>query len=187
MELQPKQELIAEPVSLPWLPYEAIHFLERHLTKKSLVFEWGCGCSTFWIGRRVKNLISIEHDPRWFDNVLALLRKKRLDRRVDLMFRPQAEHYVSAIEAYSDDLFDVIVVDGKWRPACLARVMPKIRNGGLLLLDNSNRIEYKQPMKLLSRHWKRIDFEGHGRINPRVPARTRKQMKVWRATFWKKP
>jgi predicted O-methyltransferase YrrM len=58
----------------PWLTSEAVVFLERSLEPDRVGFEWGSGRSTVWFARWVRRLISVEHDPLWYEQV-----RKRLD------------------------------------------------------------------------------------------------------------
>ena len=51
------------------------------------------------------------------------------------------EEYVSTINA-ADGLFDLIVIDGRARSACLKASVNRLAPGGLILFDNSNRSEY---------------------------------------------
>jgi hypothetical protein len=46
---------------IPWITFEARHFVERVLTPESIVFEYGSGGSTLF-SKRVKQVISVEHD-----------------------------------------------------------------------------------------------------------------------------
>lgn len=45
--------------------------------------------------------------------------------------------YASAIDAFPDGHFDVVLVDGQARPSCLKHAAPKVRPGGYLILDNA--------------------------------------------------
>jgi len=47
-------------------------------------------------------------------------------------------HYLEAVEAFPDEHFDYVVVDGLFRDGTLLRSIPKLRGGGFLVLDNVN-------------------------------------------------
>jgi hypothetical protein len=50
--------------------------------------------------------------------------------------------YVTAIDQYPDAHFDIVVVDGRARPACMRHAITKVKKSGLLVLDNSERRYY---------------------------------------------
>lgn len=58
--------------------------------------------------------------------------------------------YVEAINTYSDNYFDFVFIDGRARNGCVIASLPKIKNGGYLMLDNSDRPEYKISLDTLS-------------------------------------
>jgi hypothetical protein len=151
---------------LPWLTFDALARLDALELRGRRVFEFGSGGSTrYWL-RRGASVVSVEHDPAWHAQVRALTPADApLDYRLvppepappgpfdpgdpaacrsaapecaGLSFRRYAEQ----VAAFPDGHFDVVLVDGRARPACLARAAPKVRPGGLLILDNSERAYY---------------------------------------------
>ncbi len=54
---------------LPWWTYPAIEFVAEHCTRESRVFEYGCGHSTLWWQRNVKQVISVDHDKAWVEKI----------------------------------------------------------------------------------------------------------------------
>src|ERR1019366_2881355 len=50
---------------VPWLTFRTIDFLTNCLRPDMTVFEFGSGGSTIFIARRVRTVVSIEHDPEW--------------------------------------------------------------------------------------------------------------------------
>jgi hypothetical protein len=47
----------------------AIQFLGGYLSNNDTVFEYGAGYSTIWFAERVRSIISVESDERWFSLV----------------------------------------------------------------------------------------------------------------------
>ncbi len=151
----------AAPV--PWIPIPAIKYLETLSLDGSHVFEWGSGASTkYWI-RRGASCVSIEHDPKWYDvtsrdcegadvtllqsDPMALSFADPADPKGFTSADPNFLHhsferYVQAIDKYPDKYFDVIFIDGRARPSCLSRAIPKVKNSGLIVLDNADREYY---------------------------------------------
>jgi hypothetical protein len=101
-------------------------------------------------------VVSVEHDAAWFG---------RLDRRrpanVDLRHVPDAdpERYLAALD--EEEAWDLVVIDGRHRTACLARALARLPPDGLVLLDNSDRSRYAEAIRSVRRaDVRRIDFFG---------------------------
>lgn len=162
---------------IPWLTYPAVAWLRRRLSPEMKVFEYGSGGSTIFFARRVREVVSVEHDSGWhaltgraleelrLRNVDYLLRKPTADSdssyaSTDPVYRGLSfEAYVKSIDSHPDGTFDLVVVDGRARPACVLRAIPKVRPGGYLLLDDSDRPYYREGVDALAEH-SRLDFRG---------------------------
>lgn len=53
------------------------------------------------------------------------------------------DHYVSSIDQV-EGTFDLIVIDGRARVSCLAKSVGRLSPRGMILFDNSNRLEYRE-------------------------------------------
>lgn len=151
--------------------FPAVEHLDRILAEESRVFEYGSGGSTIYFAQRVREVVSVEHEPSWHSRVRAELAHRRLanvrceliEPTVDVSFRrdriadPSAyvsdderyigktfKAYAQAISAFPDAYFDLVVVDGRARPSCVLSARDKVRPGGTLLLDQSERPYYLQ-------------------------------------------
>jgi len=128
----------------PWLTRSAISILESWLRPDDVGFEWGSGRSTVWFAARVQRLASIEHDPAWYETVRNRLARAGLVDRCDYRLEPDGREespdsrYVRAIEEVSDDALDFALVDGVARAHCALAVLPKLKPGGLVCVDNAN-------------------------------------------------
>jgi len=135
----------------PFLAPAAVRFLDGALPRDGIGLEWGSGRSTRWFARRLKRLVSVEHDRGWFDEVSAQLRQSQLqnvdyrliplEHPIDEPTRPVYDpmpRYVSFVEEFPDEHFDFIEVDGHYRQACVVGGAPKLKPGGLLLIDDTN-------------------------------------------------
>ncbi len=129
-------------VDQPWLTRQGIRLLSELLTPSDRALEWGAGTSTAWLGRRVARLISVEHDPGWFERVHAQLSSSGLDPGAVRLLalspngNPAASPYVRAIDEFSDGELTVCLIDGEHRAACALEAMPKLGAGGLLIIDD---------------------------------------------------
>lgn len=131
----------------PWLTPMAIQILRWWLKPYDKGVEWGSGRSTIWFARRVAHILSIEHNRVWYEKTFGQIEKAGLLKAVDYRLLPvdspkirlNEKLYVEAVNDYPDGSFDFALVDGRLRHLCMAIVLPKIRPGGLLILDNSER------------------------------------------------
>jgi predicted O-methyltransferase YrrM len=121
--------------AIPWLGYRAIKHLKKLLQPDWKMLEWGSGMSTLWFAARVGNLVSIEDYKEWYDKV-SLELEKRGSTNVDYRFKP--DNY-SSLDEFPDGTFDFILIDGSQRGNCAAAAINKIRTGGYIYLDNSDK------------------------------------------------
>ena len=128
----------------PWLGRQSISLLRDLLKPSDRCLEWGSGTSTTWFASRVRTVVSVEHDPAWFQRVTQQLQQRQLPgdsvRLLDLS--PSAPGtpppYVTVIEEFADGELDVCVVDGELRGDCTLAAIPKLTVGGLLILDDAH-------------------------------------------------
>lgn len=126
----------------PWLTPQAIEFLDNWLSSNDKGFEWGSGRSTLWLGKRVKELVSIEHNREWYEKIKGEINQVKIN--VDYNYCPVdndsgAFLYVSSIKKYEDGYFDFILIDGKHRDRCAMLSLDKIKKGGIIIIDNAER------------------------------------------------
>ena len=184
----------------PWITFKAREWLESYLKPNMSAFEYGSGGSTIFLSRRVNRLISVEHDKGWYNQIFSVLFKEGISNCEYILCEPEKnisgemlsygcksytskvkkyvdmsfENYVKSIEKYTDESFDLVIVDGRARPSCIPHAIRKIRLGGYLMLDNSERQEYNDAMSLLA-NYKRTDFFGLGPC----------LLSLWQTSVWK--
>jgi len=139
------------------------------------VFEYGSGGSSLFFLKYAAEVHSVEHDENWFKLVQNKVRSKEIKGWTGYLALPEineneeklnAENphhyytkaepflnsnfkkYVSTIDQFSDENFDIVLVDGRSRPACIMHSMSKVKKGGLLILDNAER-QYYAPQNIL--------------------------------------
>lgn len=144
----------------PWIPFAAKRRLERAVSKGTRVFEYGAGGSTLWFADRGATVVSVEHDPEWYERMRALV-----PANVTLLLREpepfaglrDVPSYLSTdpryrglwFRAYARSIdergpFDVVFVDGRSRVSCAIHGSRALNPGGLLVLDDSERREYAE-------------------------------------------
>jgi predicted O-methyltransferase YrrM len=140
----------------------AIGFLRRRIRSHWSVLELGAGRSTPWFARRAGRLLSLEDNEYWADQTRGRLRDLRLDD-VELRQLP-VEEFAAAVDELADASFDLVVVDFLEAPTVtridlLQPAVKKVRPGGLLLLDDSDRPGYASAFELLG-DWRLRRFAG---------------------------
>jgi predicted O-methyltransferase YrrM len=132
----------------PWITRNAIYLLDNWLRPTDRGLEWGSGRSTIWYAQHCKHVTSVEHNGEWHKIVVSKLRDANVADRVDYRFiacelaehaEPESHPYADVAREFPDESFDWILVDGMIRATCMRLAIPKLKSGGLLILDNANR------------------------------------------------
>jgi predicted O-methyltransferase YrrM len=147
-------------LDVPWWTYRAIDAVETWLAGRPRpirVFEYGSGASTLWLAHRAQEVWTVEHDVGF-----AALLNDRFAAAGNVTVQvippvaarqpvvPSAKEgyagldfatYVAAIDELGS--FDLVVVDGRARQACLTHALPRLRGDGLVVFDNSARRRYR--------------------------------------------
>lgn len=163
----------------PWLVEEAIKFLEEFFQENpnAIVLEFGSGASTLWIAKRTSNLYSVEHSKVFYDQILDKLRSEEC---VDANYILSPCPYYSICQEFPDEYFDLIIVDGRNRKGCILSAIPKLKEGGILMLDNSERVYYHSTFDLMA-GWEHSSAEQLG------PDKFGYWYSGWKTDWWKKP
>jgi hypothetical protein len=120
----------------PWLTQEAVAFLIDYLTKNMIGFEWGSGRSTLWFAKRCGHLVSVEDNQSWHSSVQQMLgTRPNVDYRY-VSTIGTCDNYAAAIEDFPDSHFDFIIIDGSCRDRCIILALPKVKRGGIIVVDN---------------------------------------------------
>ncbi len=174
-------------LDVPWWTFDASDGVADFLRRRpgAHAFEWGSGASTVWLARRCRGVVSVEHDAAWAERVRPALPGTVSLRLVEpepatpgpgsvvsakpgfsgLDFRA----YVAAIDRVPR-LFDLIVIDGRAREACLDRAVERLADGGLIVLDNVERARYRDAV---ARHGSLLDVSWTRGRTPALPYPTR--------------
>jgi len=126
---------------LPWLTFAAISFLEVHLRFYHRVFEWGGGGSTVYFTGRCARVVTVEDNPYWFGQIPPSENWSGFLRRCNVVVG--VDDYVFAVSLFGQP-FDLILVDGLARPDCIRAAPAYLKPGGLLVIDDAQRPEYRE-------------------------------------------
>jgi len=121
----------------PWISYSVIRALEKHLTRSSRVLEFDSGMSTIWYAKHAGEVFSVEDYKPWFDKVSKLLEDRKIANITYKIAKDENEY--SRFMADDATGFDLIMVDGSHRSACIANATKLLRPCGILYLDNSDK------------------------------------------------
>jgi len=144
-------------LDVPWWTFDSADEVDAFLAARpgANVFEWGSGASTLWLASRAGSVTSVEHHAGWAQSLTP-----RLPANVTLtVVEPTASaapvvgsqkpghdgldfaEYVAAIDSVEGQ-FDVIVIDGRAREACLVRAVDRLAPDGIIVFDNVDRQRY---------------------------------------------
>jgi hypothetical protein len=174
--------------SKPWFPIEAINFLDSVIKPDHSIFEYGSGGSTIYFAQRARLVVSVDHDPAWYRDVQNELKIRGIMNCACLLIEPELNQngvkfgtdnlngyatghqplanynfrkYASIIDAFEP--FDIVSIDGRSRPSCIKHAKEKLKLGGYLILDNSDRPYYKPAIQLIDSVWPRTKTTNSGK------------------------
>ena len=162
------QFAIHDPVALvrldmPWWTLSAIDAVERWIAARNgdvRAFEYGSGASTVWLARRCTDVVTVEHDAGFANYVAPLLARDNIRLKLvepaQNVSAPVAgsgrhgfEHadFAAYVDTIADGtLYDLVIIDGRARVACLKRAQEFLGPGGLIVFDNSDRRRYRDAL-----------------------------------------
>ncbi len=99
------------------------------------------GYSTIWLARALPptgKLITLEIDSRYAEVARRNLKRANLLQKVDIKVGPALES-LSRLETEGEALFDIVFIDAdkEGYPKYLQKAVPLLREGGLVLADNT--------------------------------------------------
>lgn len=186
---------------IPWITFTALEWLNNNIKPEMRVFEYGSGGSTLYFVKKVKEVVTVEHDNDWAIRIKNILAKSSFKNYKILLKEPRKisnesrnpndpnsylsgnciysglsfDKYVCTIDQFPDEYFDIILIDGRARHSSLRHSIKKVKPNGSMILDNSERQRYSNSISNLNLiKWKRIDFFGPGPYN----------LYFWQTTVW---
>lgn len=161
---------------IPWLNMPTIEFLKKNLNKNMNVFEWGSGGSTVFIANKVNKVISIEYDLNYYHFVKQKIDNLNIKNTKLVSIPPNDEgflcnkkftfknkyfdKYVNYINQFSNNSFDIIIIDGRQRNDCLKQAVNKLKSEGIIVFDNFDREFYQKSLSYLNQ-WKLKYLKGY--------------------------
>jgi hypothetical protein len=155
---------------LPWFTFQAIDLVASILKPGMRVFEFGGGGSSVFFLNRNCEVYTVEHNVQWFSDIEKyvqhgphaaswhgyliepapgnLAEKPAIGDPLHYHSKDadyasvNFKDYASRIDAFENSSFDLVLVDGRARPSCVYHAVSKIKSGGYLVLDNTERDYY---------------------------------------------
>jgi len=142
---------------LPWVTYSFIDFIKTRLNKEMRIFEFGSGSSTLFYAKRVKRVVSVEHDEAWYNKIV-----KSKPENAEMIFSKLERGGDYAQKAVTvAEQFDIIIVDGRDRVNCCKNSIAALAPGGVIVLDDSERKDYEEAgVFLKGAGFKELSFSG---------------------------
>jgi hypothetical protein len=134
----------ARALRRPLMHPKEVALIEKYLTPRTVMLEWGSGGSTFHYGKQVGKLYSIEHDPKWGKAVRHWLGWHEGWAKLFRRKGPHIEHfivepntgcpqrpsqsldyrdYIDQVDRLGIECFDVVLIDGRARDHCAEKVL----------------------------------------------------------------
>ena len=128
--------------AVPWMHPAAVLYLKSLIDVNSIVIEHGCGGSTLWLSKQVKELHSYEHFKEWFDTISA---KVAGHENIFVHLRDDPP-------LFPDIKADLLLVDGfgVQRPDWIRAAHKIVKPGGVVVVDNSERPQYQAALGALT-------------------------------------
>lgn len=160
----------------PWFAFGAIGYLEKFLSPKMRLLEYGSGYSTLWFAQRVGEVVSVERSNEWLSEVQAATRRWKLanvslihfsglgdvkgELATDAGREAEIRSYLDCAHAVRES-FDVVVVDDICRNEVVPAAIDWVKPGGILVLDDSERVAYAPAIERLDAlGWRFASFHG---------------------------
>jgi hypothetical protein len=141
---------------IPWWTYGFISFLAPRLKNTFRALEFGCGASSIWLGKRVKEIVSIENHALWAAEI-----EKQATPNVFIQRVVKITDFDSYIKNIAG-LFQIIIVDNEGsRMECAKRSLDLLADDGVLIWDNTNGPDWGTINSFMHVHgFREISFSG---------------------------
>lgn len=113
---------------MPMYTYPCYEWLNSIDWTNSKVFEYGTGYSTIWWQNKNVDYHAVEDNKQWYDMI---------EDKTNINYKPGLHKYIQSIYDYNYK-FDVIVIDGVFRFDCIKPALDKIKNDGIIIVDNTD-------------------------------------------------
>lgn len=126
-----------------WDSYKNPLLAALHALNPKSVLEYGPGESTktFHAHESISTIDSIEHSPAWAE-------KLDRDKLFKMKLYVEPKHHKYPFVAGRINAYDLIFIDGIERPTCISLAGFRLNRGGIVVVHDAERLEYKQAYEL---------------------------------------
>jgi hypothetical protein len=160
---------------LPQYTPGAVQWVLDNIRYDMSIFEYGSGMSSLFYSVNILEMVIVEHDRSWYEGLSEQFNKLRNEKLLktsikyilseptpgqpypysslsfgttDPAYRDYSfESYVRAAEQFPDNYFDWLIIDGRARASCMKFAVPKVKPEGYIIVDDSERFEYKEAIE----------------------------------------
>jgi len=132
-------------------------FIESYLTKDDILLEWGSGNGTIYFSGLVKNVISIEHDKDWVNNINKVIDLYNIKNiKIYHIAAHSPEPKPCRYEQFKDYIefpkkknlkFTKVLIDGRARKYCAKSIYDIIDDSTIVFIHDFNRPDYQKVSK----------------------------------------
>jgi SAM-dependent methyltransferase len=154
--------------AVPWMTYPAIEFLQKNISKKTSVFEFGCGSSTLFFQKYSYRTFSLETNKNWFKIITQKLSNIAMGQWNENYFSNQnslcgaeifllenayqnPNYYHFLANNFQHRQFDIILIDSLHRKQCVLNSIEFLKPNGLLIVDDFERKNYHKIAQYLEK------------------------------------
>lgn len=144
---------------MPWYCYSAVHFISSKINNTISIFEYGAGFSSIFYAKRCKKVCSIETKIDVKNEIDQFALKSNI-ANLNITLQEDQELFADEINKI-DFTPDIVVVDSFKRHECIIQSINVVNEKGVIILDNSERVQYQRSFDLMSSNgYKHITFKG---------------------------
>lgn len=132
-------------------------FIEKFLTEDDIFLEWGAGNSTIYFSGLVKQIISVEHNNDWINNIETAIKSYDI-KNIKINYVPansptpnpcRYEQFKDYVEFVNNQKlkFSKVLIDGRARKYCAKSIYNLIDENVIVFIHDFNRPDYKKTLK----------------------------------------
>lgn len=114
----------------PWYVKSFLDELANLDLSEKIVFEYGTGASSIWWVNKCKKLYGVESNEEYFNEVA-----KHIGDMACIELESDPIKYVQSI-GHWNTRYDIIVIDGIERDACIPSAVSYLKKDGVIIVDN---------------------------------------------------
>lgn len=132
-------------------------FVEKYLNKDDILLEWGSGGSTIYFSGIVKQILSVEHDLDWINNIDKIVEAYGITNVKQYHVPAHTPDPIPCRFAQFKDYiefprinelkFTKILIDGRARKYCAKDIYNAIDENVIVMIHDFNRPDYQMTLK----------------------------------------